>query len=288
MAPVLPPVVNTSPRSLVQREHDAQRRELQPLYPARYRPLPLDQRQAAAEPSRRLMPSSVVRDAGMATYCGEMLGQGPQRSARATDSPWWWPETLVWRAPAPPALVVPQDWEERWSQTRQRSYWVETSTRETTWKRPVEAPSLPVLGEAGAVVDTDETLTPRQPASARTTIMPPRTPRTPRSPSADGAQRDLGDLAHQSPFKLLAAVTGPGRAALSLPLQRGGNARGWALEWIDEWVTKATRLEGTVGAERVPAPLCETQQGQPEQPSESASDAGPVSEKLALEPDSGA
>lgn len=250
MAPLLPPVAGASPRSLVQREYDDQRQELQPLFPPRYRPLVIDQE--VTEPSRRLMPSSIVRDPGMATYhTGEVLGQGPQRSARSADSPWWWPESLVWRAPARPSLIVAQQWEERWSKTHQRTYWVETSTRETTWKQPVEA----------LHADTEECLqapqqrlqAPRQPA--------PPPPRTPRAASWDGPQQDLTGATDASPLKLLAAVTGPGRAALP----QHGRARDWASEWIDEWLGNAVRVpsqEQEHEVELEPVPEASTDPGQ--------------------------
>ena len=234
MAPLLPPVAGASPRSLIGDEHErsahaaaAAQPDTVPLFPSRYRPLPLDKR---TEPSRRLLPSSVDRAPGAMTYYGErgeMLGQGPQLSARSAENPWWWPQNLVWRAPARQALVAQQQWEERYSATHQRAYWVETSTRETTWKKPVEAP--PSASEAPD--DEAQSLTPR-----RAVPTPPRTPRTAVwLASQDGPQSTVSQAADSSPFKLLAAVTGPGRATLT----PRGEAREWVGEWIEEWVSKA-------------------------------------------------
>jgi hypothetical protein len=234
MAPLLPPVAGASPRSLIGDEHERSAHaaapaqpDTVPLFPSRYRPLPLDKR---TEPSRRLLPSSVDRAPGAMTYYGErgeMLGQGPQLSARSAENPWWWPQNLVWRAPARQALVAQQQWEERYSATHQRAYWVETSTRETTWKKPVEAP--PSASEAPD--DEAQSLTPR-----RAVPTPPRTPRTAVwLASQDGPQSTVSQAADSSPFKLLAAVTGPGRATLT----PRGEAREWVGEWIEEWVSKA-------------------------------------------------
>jgi hypothetical protein len=53
--------------------------------------------------------------------------------------------------------------------------------------------------------------------------------------SQDGPQSTVSQAADSSPFKLLAAVTGPGRATLT----PRGEAREWVGEWIEEWVSKA-------------------------------------------------